>query len=236
MIDVDARGRHEAELLREEAARIADTETALQSVLDGDVLVPLVTHREDRRRLAVTRHPVSVRRRIPVLVGVAAAAAVVAALVVSAEQSTRRSSRRRTLRCTSSTELVVRPLDPPIECELELCPSLAVSPGGTLVAYDQAAKTLTWYDAEPHVVPVTADLDAEQVRLVAIGPSDVAYLLAGSPDTRVVGTRGDRQRLAGEEAQRPSRAAMPSSPDVEPTAAASASVFAGADVNQPPAR
>ena len=39
MIDVDARGRHEAELLHEEAARAADTETALQSVLDGDVLV-----------------------------------------------------------------------------------------------------------------------------------------------------------------------------------------------------
>ena len=78
----------------------------------------------------------------------------------------------------------MRPLDPPIECELELCPSLAVSPEGTLVAYDQAAKTLTWYDAEPHVVPVTADLDAEQVQLVAIGPNDVAYLLAGSPDTQ----------------------------------------------------
>ena len=77
----------------------------------------------------------------------------------------------------------MRPLDPPIECELELCPSLAVSPEGTLVAYDQAAKTLTWYDAEPHVVPVTADLDAEQVRLVAVGPVDVAYLLAGSPGT-----------------------------------------------------
>ena len=79
---------------------------------------------------------------------------------------------------------MVRPLDPPIECELDLCPSLAVSPGGTLVAYDQAAKTLTCYDAEPHVVPVTADLVAEQVQLVAIGPHDVAYLLAGSPDTQ----------------------------------------------------
>ena len=80
MFDVDALGRHEAELLREEAARIADTETALQSVLDGDVLVPLVTHRDAPPRMAGTRHPVSVRRRMALLVGVAAAVAVVAVL------------------------------------------------------------------------------------------------------------------------------------------------------------
>jgi hypothetical protein len=55
-----------------------------------------------------------------------------------------------------------------LTCELELCPSVGRITGGTLVAYDQAAKTLTWYDAEPHVVPVAADLDAEHVQLVAI--------------------------------------------------------------------
>jgi hypothetical protein len=183
MIDIDARGRHEAELLREEAARIADTETALQSVLDGDVLVPLVTRREARPRLAVARHPVSVRRRVPVLVGVAAATAVVAAIAFLPSNQPKVVPTGDTA-VTSSTELVARPLDPPIECALDLCPSLAVSPDGTLVAYDQAAKTLTWYDAEPHVVPVTADLDAELVQLEAIGPNDVAYLLAGSPDTQ----------------------------------------------------
>ncbi len=181
MIDVDARGRHEAELLREEVARIADTETALQSVLDGDVLVPLVTHGERAPRPVVTRDPVSVRRRVPVLVGVAAAAALVVAIAFLPGNKPKVVPTSDT--AVTSTELVVQPLDPPIECELDLCPSLAVSPEGTLVAYDQAAKTLTWYDAEPHVVPVTADLDAEHVQLVAIGPGDVAYFLAGSPDT-----------------------------------------------------
>jgi hypothetical protein len=46
MIDVDARGRREAALHRGEVAGMVDTETALQSVLDGGVLVPLVTHGE----------------------------------------------------------------------------------------------------------------------------------------------------------------------------------------------
>ncbi len=180
MIDIDARGRHEAELLREEAALIADTETALQSVLDGVVLVPLVAHREASRRTAITRRPVSVRRRMAVLVGVAAAV-VIAALLAFRPSNQPVVVPTATTAVTSSSELVVQPLDPPIECELELCPSLAVSPEGTLVAYDQAAKTLTWFDSEPHAVPVTADLDVEQVRLVAVGPNGVAYLLAGSP-------------------------------------------------------
>jgi hypothetical protein len=211
MIDVDARGRHEAELLREEATRIADTETALQSVLDDVVLVPLVTHREAPPRLVVTRHPVSVRRRMPVLVGVAAAVAVVATLAFLPGNEPKVITPADTA-VPSSTELVVRPLDPPIECELELCPSLAVSPEGTLVAYDQAAKTLTWYDAEPNVVPVTADLDAEHVQLEAIGPDGFAYLLAGSPDTQ----SWELVRIAqsGAEDHRTASA----SPDVEPIA------------------
>jgi hypothetical protein len=204
MIDVDARGRHEAELLREEAARIADTESALQSVLDGVVLVPLVAHREAPPRVAVTRRPVSVRRRMAVLVGVAAAVAVVAVLAFRPSNEPGVVPTATTV-VPSSTELVVRPLDPPIECELELCPSLAVSPEGTLVAYDQAAKTLTWYDTEPHVVPVTADLDAEHVQLVATaigGPNNVVYLVSGSPDTQswelvtIAGSGAELQRQA----------------------------------------
>lgn len=179
MIDVDARGRHEAELLHEEAARIVDTAMALQSVLDDDVLVPIVTHRDRAPRRVVTHGPVSVRRRIPILVGVAAA---VVALIAFVPGSGHKGIKPADTVVTSSTELVVQPLDPPIECELDRCPSLAVSPEGTLVAYDQSAKTLTWYDAETHVVPVTADLDAERVQLEAIGPGDFAYLLAGSPD------------------------------------------------------
>jgi hypothetical protein len=87
MFDVDALGRHEAELLREEAARIADTETALQSVLDGDVLVPLVAHREAPPRRAVTRRPLSMRRRITLLVGVAAAVVAIA-LVATRDDAT----------------------------------------------------------------------------------------------------------------------------------------------------
>ena len=183
MIDVDARGRHEAELLREEVARTADTERALQAVLDGDLLVPLVTHGERVPRPVITREPVSVRRRIPVLVGVAVAAAVVAAIAFLPSHQPKVVPTLDTA-VTSSTELVVQPLDQPIECELDLCPSLAVSQGGTLVAYDQAAKTLTWYDTEAHVLPVTADLGVGHVQLVAISPNDTAYLVAGSPDTQ----------------------------------------------------
>ncbi len=211
MIDVDARGRHEAELLREEAARIADTETALQSVLDGEVLVPLVTRGEARSRRVVARDPVSVRRRIPVLVGVAAAAAVVAAIAFLPSSDPKVITPADTT-VTPSTELVVQPLDPPIECELELCPSLAVSPEGTLVAYDQTAKTLTWYDAEPHVLPVTADLGAEQVQLEALGPNGIAYLLTGSPDTQ------SWQLVMIAQSGAELRRSTSSSPDVEPYA------------------
>jgi hypothetical protein len=181
MIDVDARGRHEAELLHEEAARIADTAMALKSVLDDDILVPIVMQRDRAPRRVVARGPASVRRRIPILVGVAAA---VVALIAFVPGSGHKGITPADTVVISSTELVVQPLDPPIECELDRCPSLAVSPEGTLVAYDQAAKTLTWYDAETHVVPVSADLDAEHVQLEAIGPGDFAYLLAGSPDTQ----------------------------------------------------
>ena len=80
MFDIDALGRHEAELLRQEAGRIADTETALRSVLDGEMVVPLFTDREAPARLRVTAHPVSVRRRMALLVGVAAAVAAIALL------------------------------------------------------------------------------------------------------------------------------------------------------------
>jgi hypothetical protein len=177
MLDVDARGRYEAELLRDEAARVADTETALRSMLAGDVVIPLVRlHPTPPRRMA-TRGPVSTRRRIQVLAGIATAAAVAAVLAFLPDNDpaiVRPSD-------TPSTELVVRPLDPPIACPPEQCPSLAASPRGTLVAYDHSAKTLTWYHATPEVVPVT--VEAEQVRIVAVDTSERAYLLAGSPDT-----------------------------------------------------
>ena len=62
----------------------------------------------------------------------------------------------------------LRPLDRP------QCPTLAVSPDGTLVAYDDAAETLTWYEDEPRVVPLTAELPGYGI-LVAIGPHDIAY-------------------------------------------------------------
>jgi hypothetical protein len=99
---------------------------------------------------------------------------------------------------TSSTELVVRPLDPPFASPeltahaLEIpiacnppgspteptCPNLAVSPDGTLVAFDPRAGTLTWYEDEPRVVPLTAELPhgVDGAFLVAIGPHDIAYI------------------------------------------------------------
>jgi hypothetical protein len=209
MIDVDARGWHEAELVREEAARIADTETALQSVLAGEVVVPLEPHRPAQPR-PVARRRMATRRWIKVLAGIAAA--VVAVLVVRQSNDPEVGTPANTA-VTSSTELIVRSLDPPIRCELERCPTLAVGqPEGTLVAYDQAAKTLTWYYAEPWVLPVTVDLDAEHVQLEAIdGYGGFAYLLAGSPGTEswelvVIDPQGEVVRRA-----------TGSSPDVEPS-------------------
>jgi hypothetical protein len=91
MIDIDARGRHEARRLREEAARIADTEKALRSVLDDDVVVPLQTgdpawSRTDESdavvslRLSDAESPS--RRWWPVLIAAAAVVLVVSALVL----------------------------------------------------------------------------------------------------------------------------------------------------------
>jgi hypothetical protein len=88
MFDVDALGRHEAKLLREEAARIADTETALQSVLDGDVVVPLIAHRETAPGRAVPGRSVSVRRRMAVLVGVAAGIVTLALVATRHDNAT----------------------------------------------------------------------------------------------------------------------------------------------------
>jgi WD40-like Beta Propeller Repeat len=82
MIDIDARGRHEAERLRKEAARIADTEAALQSVLAGEVVVPLEPHRRAPSRGPVARRRVSTRRRIRLVVGGLVAAGLVAVLAL----------------------------------------------------------------------------------------------------------------------------------------------------------
>ena len=221
MIDVDARGWHEAALLREEAARIADTETALRSVLSGEVVVPLEPHRPEPPRPAA-RRGVSTRRWIQVCAGVAAAAAVVAVLAIRLSNDPDVDTPANTA-VTSSTELVVRPFDPPIRCEPERCPSLAVSqPEGTLVAYDDAAKTLTWYEpaavvdvldyAEPWVRPVTVDLDAERVQLAAVdGYGGFVYLLAGSPGTE------SWELVAIDPSGAVVRRARGSSPDVEPS-------------------
>jgi hypothetical protein len=72
-----------------------------------------------------------------------------------------------------SPELRAHPMDPSISGQL------AVSPDGTLVGYDPAAATLTWYENEPRVVTVTAQLTGTEEEgdpwLAAIGPDDVAY-------------------------------------------------------------
>ena len=109
------------------------------------------------------------------------------------------------------------PLDPPIDCGLEqcpwsreltaqalntafactgtpgkpLCPLLAVSPDGTLVALDRNAGTLTWYEEEPRVVSVALEhppnID-EQSGFVAmaIGPQDIAYISVGPRPSALV--------------------------------------------------
>ncbi len=59
------------------------------------------------------------------------------------------------------------------------CPSLAVSPEGTLVALDLTAWTLTWYEDDPRVVPLSAELRSSlnEGYLIAIGPYDIAYIV-----------------------------------------------------------
>jgi hypothetical protein len=206
MIDVDVRGRYEAELLRSEAVRIADTEAALRSVLDGEVVVPLDTRRGASTGPVLTRRPASRRRWIQLAAGVVAAAAVVAVLVARRINDPAVVPPADTV-VTSSTELAeppapwspelqARTLDPPITCFRSAsatgCPQLAVAPDGTLVEYDPAAATLTWYEDEPRIVPVTADLTGTDFdltgpgysgppSLMAIGPHDVAYFLLWSP-------------------------------------------------------
>lgn len=125
---------------------------------------------------------------------------------------------------SSSTDLVVRPLDSPIECELEGCPwspeltaqaleppiasncsterpvcrNLAMSPDGTLVALDPAARSLTWYEDEPRVVPLTSELrsSVEQTNLIAIGPHDIAYIAIGGYYVAVAPSGAEITRVA----------------------------------------
>ena len=93
--------------------------------------------------------------------------------------------------CPWSPELTAQTLQPPITCtgstldqtsipqpmlyeSTSSCANMAASPDGTLVAYDTRAETLTWYEDEPRVVSITAELPGS-FELVAIGPHDVAY-------------------------------------------------------------
>ena len=185
MIDVDARARHEAGRLREEAGRIADTETALQSVLAGEVVVPLERRHPAAPRSTLARRFLSRRRWMQIVAAIGAAAVVVAVLASLPSDDTDVTDTA----ATSSAGLVVQPLDPPIDCGQDVCPSLAVSPEGILVAYDRDRATLTWFDDGPRVVPITVQLSGTDTdgdpELVAIGPEDVAYFLTWGPNELV---------------------------------------------------
>ncbi len=87
-------------------------------------------------------------------------------------------------RCPWSPELRAQAVELPIACNrstVPYCGDLAVSPEGTLVVFDGAAETLTWYEDEPRVVSLTPGLphNVGDSELVAIGPHDIAYI--GSP-------------------------------------------------------
>jgi hypothetical protein len=90
-------------------------------------------------------------------------------------------------RCPWSPELTAQTLQPPITCTSSTFSSAsscakktwAVSPDGTLVAYDAGARTLTWYEDVPRVVSITAELPGEGLELVAVGPHDIAYVASG---------------------------------------------------------
>ena len=160
-------------------------------------------------------------RRWPILIVAAAAVVlVVGALVGSGDDDTQNDSPANTPSTVPSTtkvatwldKLMVRPLDCGQQCpwspELTaqalgpafactgspgnpLCPLLAVSPDGTLVALDRNAGTLTWYEEEPRVVSIVLahppSID-EQSGFVAmgIGPHDIAYISVGPRPSALV--------------------------------------------------
>ena len=132
----------------------------------------------------------------------------------SCRAMTRRSSLRRTPRSARRPSLVVRPLDPPIECDLSVpvvtgadgasvgapdrqhrldraALALAVSPDGTLVALDPAAGTLTWYEEEPRVVPLAPASFGSSVDET---PSHARSGRTTSPTSRSGVARGLRRR------------------------------------------
>lgn len=148
--------------------------------------------------------PIDVRRKRPkraLVAGLLAAAAAVIGVAVFAVRSSNdpQMITPADTVVTSSTEPEARSLDRAIECEPEGCPwspeltaravevpvamncstepdcvNLAVSADGRLVALDPTAGTLTWYEDEPRVVPLPAEL--QQATLLAIGPHDIAYI------------------------------------------------------------
>ena len=129
MIDVEARGRHEAALLREEAGRVADTEAALQSVLAGEVVVPLELRHSAAPRSALARRPVSRRRWIQVVAAMATVAAFVVVLASRPGDDPGGATSGRTRRSRLADGLVVLSVDPPIECERDVCPPCGVGGG-----------------------------------------------------------------------------------------------------------
>lgn len=186
---------------------VPDTWTQVQfKVLDR---IPVSFTEEDATMIDLeTSSPTDDRKkgskRVPLagLLAAAAAVVVVAVLAFGSSNDPEVITPADTA-VTSSTELVVRPVDPPVECELGLCPwspeltaqaldlpiacngsispfcpNLAVSPDGTLVALDPAAATLTWYENEPRVVSTAAELSRslDEAGLLAIGPHDIAYI------------------------------------------------------------
>jgi hypothetical protein len=112
--------------------------------------------------------------------------------------------------CPWSPELTAHALEPPVACDgtstYGFDCHVAVSPDGTLVFFDSVAGTLTWYEDQPRVVPVAADLTRGDGLLMAIGPHDVAYILF--PRTTIVAiapSGAEITRMAWE----PNRAAYP---------------------------
>jgi hypothetical protein len=90
--------------------------------------------------------------------------------------------------CPWSPELTAQTLELPIICtSASSCArkTWAVSPDGTLVAYDGATRTLTWYEDVARVVSITAELPGDDHELVAIGPHDIAYVASGGEEETV---------------------------------------------------
>ena len=169
-------------------------------VEEDATMIDLETPHPDRR-------PPAGSKRVLVAVLLAAAAVVVVVVLTVRSSNDPDVIPPADTAVSSLTDLVVRPLGSPIECEPEVCPwspeltaqalgaprspatarpsrpsaeTWRCRPMARWLPSTRAAQSLTWYEDEPRVVPLTSSFGAaSNTNLIAIGPHDIAYIAIG---------------------------------------------------------